>query len=174
MFAISSGHCSLIMPRHSYKATKALAQIYRTNVKFYSPNGRGSVLEVRAASDTVNSRLSRTPTDKKESKQHTQMLAKRHLNSICLRSKINLRTCEKVRTDNKQRNFALVTLKAIQMKRSCIKLMTMQRSFPVSLDFNVPPGKIKEIVCSMNITSLQRCLQALNSPTFPQQLMAGR
>lgn len=94
MFAISSGHCSLITPRHSHKATKALAQIYRTNVKFYSPNGRGSVLEVRVASDTVNSRLSRTPTDTKESKQHTQMLAKRHLNSICLRSKINLHTCE--------------------------------------------------------------------------------
>jgi len=81
------------MPGHSHKATKALAQIYR-NVKFYSPNGRGSVLEVRVASDTVNLRLSRTPTDKKESKQHTQMLAKRHLNPICLWSKINLHTCE--------------------------------------------------------------------------------
>lgn len=113
MFAISSGHCSLIMLRHSHKATKALAQIYRTNVKFYSPNGRGSVLEVRVASDTVNLRPSRTPTDMKESKQHTQMLAKRHLNPICLRSKINLHTCESVHTDNVQRNFALVALKAI-------------------------------------------------------------
>lgn len=92
---------------------KALAQIYRTNVKFYSPNGPGSVWEVRVACNTVNLRLFRTPTDIRESQQHTQMLAERHLNPICLRSKINLHTCEWVRTHKLQRDFALVTLKAI-------------------------------------------------------------
>lgn len=86
-------------------------------MKFYLPNGLGSAWEGRVAFDTVNLRLFRTPTDMRESKQHTQMLAERHLNPICLGSKINWHMCEWVRTHKGQRNFALAALKAIQMKR---------------------------------------------------------
>lgn len=82
-------------------------------MKFSLPNVRDSTPGVRGASHSVNLRLFGTPTDIGESQQHTQMLAERHLNPICLRSKINLHTCEYVRTHKVERNFALDSLKAI-------------------------------------------------------------
>lgn len=70
------------------------AQTHRIKVTFSLPNVRDSKPGDHGASHSVNLRLFRTPTDIRESQQHTQMLVERHLNPICLRSKINLYTCE--------------------------------------------------------------------------------